>query len=1001
MRRDVSTGIKFALIFVLGGFFVWYFSGGWPAQAHVTASILPFHNGNLAVNADWQYINCEQGSSSGNDYLVLKKSTSTLMSPGINLTAVAEAKVNFKARTYNGTSSNSNLIIVSASADAGSTWAQISSSSPVNSVLSAQPEINLSGYAGQTILIKLETPGATGSKGVGIDEISITGKSANIAPLAGLKASETSTTLGNPIFFDGSDSTDTDGFIISYFWNFGDGGSLNLATTSYNYVSAGNFTATLTVADDDGATSSADIIITVVSSTPPETTSTPTSTPAIATTTAAGNIVINEFLSDPGDGDKEWLELYDKTASSVDLAGWTFADNAATTTLSGIIGTTTADKYFIVEFNSGRLNNAGDIITIRDAGNKLIDQVAYGNYNDGDVADNAPWPNKGYSSARKTDGLDSGNNKSDFAETITPTKGSSNIITPRQNSGGSGGGGYTQPPISQPATAATNTIDYPPIASGTKIVINEIFPNPAGPDEENEFIELKNIGNIDADLAGWSISDATDKKYVLDKNKLNTAVKAGGFLSVSRKLSGIALNNTGNESVRLFTPTGAAWDQVQYLGKDTENKSYSRDGDGEWFWTASSTPGAENIFDLPTEIIATSTKVLGIKIISSSSDNKIVLISEIFPNPDSKNALKEFIELYNPDNEPTDLAGFAISDAGNRTYTFKNKIIEPQGYLAIFQTESKISLNNDGDNLTLKNSAGQTVAQLSYQKAPQDYSLALSSNGKYQWTGIITPGQANKFSVPPAKETAAGSKKTANKNIIISAPLSSIRDYDDGQKVKTTGTVSVEPGILGANIFYLAGSGIQVYCYKKDFPALKIGDIIEVTGELAQSGGERRLKITDRSAIKIIGQGSPPMPHLVTANDIGENYEGSLVTVKGQAVEIKGRYLYLDDGSDEARIYLKESINNQDLNIKDADWLEVTGIVSQTSGGYRLLPRSASDIVVKASSSASSIDPAVPVKNSFSLNYYLIAIIVFLIAIIGIVSFRFYKNRRNSEENKK
>ncbi len=990
MRRDFANLFKFALIFILGGFFVSVFSFGWLAQAHITAAILPAHDGDMAANTDWQYTNCETSSGS-NTYLILRKPTSTLISPNINLAGLIETKINFKARAYGGTTSTSNLIIISISTDIGASWNQIASTSPTSTTLpAAQPEINLSGYLGQTILIKWETPGATGSKGVGIDDISITGKAANISPAADAGLSEASTTLDDPIFFDGSNSTDTDGFIVSYFWNFGDGGSTDLATTSYNYLSVGNFTATLSVADDDGATSSDNIIITVVSSTPPETTSTPTSTPAIATTTESGNIIINEFLSDPSSGDKEWLELYNKTTSSIDLSGWTFSDNAATTTLSGVIGTTTENKYLVIEFNSRRLNNAGDIIAIRDASGQLIDQIAYGNYNDGNIADNAPLPGKGYASARITDGRNSGNNKTDFAETITPTKGGANVITPRSTSGG----GNTQtPPVSQPTSTATGTVNYPPIASGTKIAINEIFPNPAGPDEENEFIELKNIGAIDVDLAGWSLSDATDKKYILEQDKLNTLVKAGEFLLVTRKLSGIALNNTGNESVELFTPAGAIWDEVQYLGKDTEGKSYSRDSDGEWFWTASSTPGAENIFDLPTEIIATSTKVLGIKI-ASSSENKIILISEIFPNPDSKNALKEFIELYNPNDEPIDLAGFTISDASNRTYTFKNKIIEPQEHLALFQTESKISLNNDGDNLTLKNSSGQTVAQLSYQKAPQNYSLALSGNGQYQWTNIITPGQANKISAPPTAKISVGSKTTTNKNVVLSVPLENIRDYDDGQKIKTTGTVSVEPGILGANIFYLAGSGIQVYCYKKDFPDLKPGDIIEITGELSQSGGEKRLKITDRSAIKIISHGQPPTPHPVTASDIGENYEGSLVTIKGQIIEIKGRYIYLDDGSDEAKIYLKESINNKDLNIKDADRLAVTGIVSQTSGGYRLLPRYVSDIIVEtASSSAVSTTASDPLKNNSPLNQYLTVIIIFLVAIIGIIGFKFYKSK--------
>lgn len=989
MRRGCATFFEFAQVLLLGGFFVFCLYGAWQAQAHFSADLLPAHDGSIANNATWQYANCDQGSASGNDYLILKKSTSTVVSPRLDLTGMTEAKLNFQARTYNGVATGSNSIVISLSTDEGNTWLAIATATPLSSTLTAMPELDLTDHLGQAIQIKFETPGATGSKGVGLDEIKINGRFLNQLPITSLFATPTTATIGEPISFDGNASTDTDGFIISYFWNFGDGNGSDLATTSYNYPSVGNFNTTLTVADDDGATSSAATVITVVSSTPTETTSTPTSTPTVATTTETGNIIINEFLSDPNGGDKEWLELYNKSTSTINLTGWTFSDNAATTTISGIIGTTTENKYFLIEFNSGRLNNAGDIITVRDGAGKLIDRVAYGNYNDGDLSDNAPYPGKGYASARTVDGRDSGNNKSDFAETITPTKGDTNLITPRPIGGENGG--YTPPLDAQPTSTATSTDNYPPVAAGTRITINEIAPNPAGSDEEDEFVELKNIGTIDVDLAGWSLSDATDKKYLLEKDKLNTLVGAGGFLTVFRSLSGIALNNTGNESVELLTPAGEIWDQIQYLGQNTENMSYSRNGDGEWFWTESSTPDSENVFDLSEKIGATSTEVLGIKITSSSED-RIILISEIFPNPDSQNTLKEFIELHNPNNEPIDLGGFTISDQSNRIYALKNKIIDAQGYLIVFQTESKISLNNDGDNLTLKNSSGQTVAQLSYQAAPQNYSLALSGNGKYQWTDIITPGQTNKISAPPAA-TSAGGKKTANKTATISVPLETIRDYETGQKIKTTGTVSVEPKILGANIFYLAGSGIQIYCYKKDFPDLKLGDIIEVTGELAESGGERRLKITDRSAIKILSHGEPPTPYPVAMGDIGESYEGSLIVATGQVIEIKGRYFYLDDGSDEAKIYLKETINNKDLDIKDADRLTVTGIVSQTSGGYRLLPRYASDIVVVTTSSSLSIDSATPARNNSSFNQYLIVIIIFSVTIMTIIGFKFYKNR--------
>ena len=57
--------------------------------------------------------------------------------------------------------------------------------------------------------------------------------------------------------FDASASTDSDGTVASYSWDFGDGTAPGSgATASHSYAVAGDYTVTLTVTDDDGATSS-------------------------------------------------------------------------------------------------------------------------------------------------------------------------------------------------------------------------------------------------------------------------------------------------------------------------------------------------------------------------------------------------------------------------------------------------------------------------------------------------------------------------------------------------------------------------------------------------------------------------------------------------------------------------------------------------------------------------------------------------------------------------
>jgi C1A family cysteine protease len=85
----------------------------------------------------------------------------------------------------------------------------------------------------------------------------------NIAPTAVAWVSAVSGTAPLEVRVEGTGSSDPDGTIASYNWAFGDGTSQAGESVSHIYMSAGTFTATLTVTDNMGASDQDTVSITV------------------------------------------------------------------------------------------------------------------------------------------------------------------------------------------------------------------------------------------------------------------------------------------------------------------------------------------------------------------------------------------------------------------------------------------------------------------------------------------------------------------------------------------------------------------------------------------------------------------------------------------------------------------------------------------------------------------------------------------------------------------
>ncbi len=120
-------------------------------------------------------------------------------------------------------------------------------------------------------------------------DVIVTGK-ANTAPSPQILA-EGAGTVGAPVAFDGSASSDSDGSIMAYAWDFGDGHRATGIEIHHVYQFPGRYEVTLTVTDDDVSEQRLSALVTHVIDVKAPENSAPTAAAGADMTVARGEIV--------------------------------------------------------------------------------------------------------------------------------------------------------------------------------------------------------------------------------------------------------------------------------------------------------------------------------------------------------------------------------------------------------------------------------------------------------------------------------------------------------------------------------------------------------------------------------------------------------------------------------------------------------------------------------------------------------------------------------------
>ncbi len=165
--------------------------------------------------------------------------------------------------------------------------------------------------AGGTYTATLKVTDDKGASGTATAIISVVG--VNAAPTAVISADPTTGKAPLAVDFDGTGSTDSDGTIVSYAWDFG-GATSTDPTPTHVFTAAGPHVVTLTVTDDGGATATETTTIDVVPNVAP--------VAAASATPTSGKAPLAVAFSSAGSDDAD---------GSIVGWSWSFGDGGTST----------------------------------------------------------------------------------------------------------------------------------------------------------------------------------------------------------------------------------------------------------------------------------------------------------------------------------------------------------------------------------------------------------------------------------------------------------------------------------------------------------------------------------------------------------------------------------------------------------------------------------------------------------------------------------------------
>lgn len=581
------------------------------------------------------------------------------------------------------------------------------------------------------------------------------------------------------------------------------------------------------------------------------------------------------------------------------------------------------------------------------------------------------------------------------------------------------------------------------------ILINEFVVDPL--EDGVEWIELYNAGESSATLEGWSIEDAAGKSTDLStitievgsyavveepNGKLNndgdsiilkdatgavveTVVYGGDGYPVPKDGNALARNGETFEITEQPTPGGAnviivAVEQAEDDEEIVEEVTVV-EIEEETTSTVIPSDSEESPSEESTELEDPSVDE---ELLQDDNDTGEVIVLKtlrfvtLYPNATGSDEEEEYIVIENTGSEAIDLLGWSIQDGSTDRYTFESSVmIESGATFTLGRPQSKLTLNNDGDTLELIAPDGEVVDLVTYGTSTKGTTYDLV-DGTWTWSGTATVADSTATestvsdtgaATTPAVTTVTNSTNTTYatyaSTTTTSAPIpqsvtiAQAKEKSDGQNVTLKGVVISTPGTFGSQIFYLQDEtgGIQVYLYSGDFPKLALGDVVQVTGTLSTSRGERRVKLAGAAGIVSSSGTFESIPIEIAVSDLHGSFVGMLMTVQGQIQSIDTNKLVIEKEGATLTIYLKSNPVIDAQQFERGDKIEVTGVLTSYDGELRLRPRSVADMNVVEEVPAAS---AVTTQSSGGSSAGMILLFTTMAALIALALWCYLRRRR-------